>query len=57
MYPNRLPYSMDIVTDAKIKQVVDTDLADRTIIAVAHRICMFHSCLYMAAESLIIFFF
>ncbi|KAF8312075.1 P-loop containing nucleoside triphosphate hydrolase protein [Clavulina sp. PMI_390] len=30
--------SMDMVTDAKIKQVVDTDLADRTIVAVAHRI-------------------
>lgn len=30
---------MDIVTDAKIKEVVETDLSDRTIIAVAHRIC------------------
>lgn len=30
---------MDMVTDAKIKEVVDTDLADRTIVAVAHRIC------------------
>lgn len=34
-----LIYSMDIVTDAKIKQVVETDLADRTVVAVAHRIC------------------
>jgi len=36
--PSLTRFRMDIETDKKIREIISTDLSDRTVIAVAHRI-------------------